>query len=281
MRAWGAGRGGTARGGAGAARASPPSHSRPLLPPQVILTRDIPGLGSEGQLRAVPVGYFRNFLQPQALAAPATEGILERIRLQREAEERAKLEEKAKAQAMVRGGVVAWGGWGVRGRTSVWTGLGRTGGGRWPAWCGAARFPRPRGRSQATALATIGKFVLKKKVGEKDQIFGSVTAQDVVDAIKMQTGRELDRRTLALPEVKSLGTYDASIKLHPEVTGFFKVRCVCGGGGGGGGAGRQGARARWARPPPRAATEPWLPTRAAPPHPCPLQLVIQKDTASS
>jgi len=41
---------------------------------------------------------------------------------------------------------------------------------------------------QATALATIGKFVVKKKVGEKEAIFGSVTAQELVEAIRMQVG---------------------------------------------------------------------------------------------
>lgn len=63
--------------------------------------RDVPGLGSEGSLKTVPVGYWRNYLQPQGLAAFADAGILERIRQQREAEERTRLEEKAKAQAMV------------------------------------------------------------------------------------------------------------------------------------------------------------------------------------
>ncbi len=69
----------------------------------MILVRDVPGLGSEGSLKTVPVGYWRNYLQPQGLAAFADAGILERIRQQREAEERARLEEKAKAQAMVSG----------------------------------------------------------------------------------------------------------------------------------------------------------------------------------
>ena len=41
---------------------------------------------------------------------------------------------------------------------------------------------------QATALATIGKFVIKKKVGEKEAIFGSVTAQEIVEAIRLQVG---------------------------------------------------------------------------------------------
>ncbi len=48
--------------------------------------------------------------------------------------------------------------------------------------------PPPPALTQATALATIGKFVVKKKVGENDAIFGSVTAQELVDAIRMQVG---------------------------------------------------------------------------------------------
>jgi len=43
-----------------------------------------------------------------------------------------------------------------------------------------------RAKAMATALATIGKFAIKKKVGDADQIFGSVTAADVVAAIEQQ-----------------------------------------------------------------------------------------------
>lgn len=142
---------------------------------QVILTKNVRELGQQGELKSVPVGYFRNYLAPQGFASIATDSILDQIKRQQEAEERARLEEKAKAQAM------------------------------------------------ATALATIGKFVIKKKVGEKDQIFGSVTAVDIVDAIKMQTGRELDRKDVSVPDIKTLGTYEATVKLHPEVIGAFKV----------------------------------------------------------
>eukprot|EP00894_Picocystis_sp_ML_P002571 jgi/Pico_ML_1/53088/g3699.t1 len=78
-------------------------------------------------------------------------------------------------------------------------------------------------RAMATALATIGKFTIKKKVGEKDQIFGSVTPQEVIEAIKSQTGRDLEKKDLVLPEIKQVGTYNCEIKLHPEVIGTFKV----------------------------------------------------------
>ena len=38
-----------------------------------------------------------------------------------------------------------------------------------------------------------------------------------------QTGRALDKKLVELPDISVLGTYDASIKLHPEVTGIFKL----------------------------------------------------------
>jgi large subunit ribosomal protein L9 len=50
-----------------------------------------------------------------------------------------------------------------------------------------------------------------------------VTPQDVVDAIKQQTGRELDRKDVVLPAITQLGTFEASIKLHPEINGTFKL----------------------------------------------------------
>ena len=41
-----------------------------------------------------------------------------------------------------------------------------------------------------------------------------------------QTGRSLDKKLVELPEISTLGTYDASIRLHPEVSGVFKLVIV-------------------------------------------------------
>jgi hypothetical protein len=56
---------------------------------QVVLTKPVQNLGSEGALVAVRVGYFRNFLLPQGFAKLADEGILAVIKAKREAEEAA------------------------------------------------------------------------------------------------------------------------------------------------------------------------------------------------
>ncbi len=51
----------------------------------------------------------------------------------------------------------------------------------------------------------------------------SVTTAEIVAAIAQQTGRELNKADVELPEIKKVGTYEARVKLHPEVFGEFKV----------------------------------------------------------
>ena len=78
--------------------------------------------------------------------------------------------------------------------------------------------------SNTKIMWTFIQYLLCLQVGEKDQIFGSVQAQEITQYIEQQTSRKLDHRDVTLPEIKSLGTYEASIKLHPEVTGYFKIQ---------------------------------------------------------
>jgi ribosomal protein L9 len=53
-----------------------------------------------------------------------------------------------------------------------------------------------------TTLAAVGKFVIKKRVGERDQIYGSVAASEVADAVYQQTGQKLDAAAITLPDIK-------------------------------------------------------------------------------
>jgi large subunit ribosomal protein L9 len=78
--------------------------------------------------------------------------------------------------------------------------------------------------ARKTALQTIGRFVIRKQVGEKEAIFGTVTTTEVADAIKASTGQEVDRRGITLPEISKTGFYKAQIKLHPEVTAEVEIQ---------------------------------------------------------
>jgi large subunit ribosomal protein L9 len=64
------------------------------------------------------------------------------------------------------------------------------------------------------------------QTGEKNSIFGSVKPSEIVAYVEKQTGRQLDVTAIELPDIKSLGTYEGTLKLHPEVIGMFKVQVV-------------------------------------------------------
>lgn len=50
-----------------------------------------------------------------------------------------------------------------------------------------------------------------------------MTTQEVAEAIARQTNQTLPKENFDLPDIKETGTYTASVKLHKEVTGQFKI----------------------------------------------------------
>ena len=80
--------------------------------------------------------------------------------------------------------------------------------------------------AQKKVLEAVGILSIAKQVGENEAIFGTVTTQDVVDAILQATQQEIDRRVITIPEVNKLGKYTAEIKLHPEVSAAVEIQVV-------------------------------------------------------
>ena len=69
----------------------------------------------------------------------------------------------------------------------------------------------------ATRLSAV-EISIARRVGDTEQLYGSVTSADIADYLKAK-GFELDRRKLILPEpLKALGEYTVPVKLHREVT---------------------------------------------------------------
>ena len=62
-----------------------------------------------------------------------------------------------------------------------------------------------------TALTTIGRFTVKKQVGEDGVLFGTVTNGDVAEAVKEATKKEIDRRDISVPEIHGVGKYKVQI----------------------------------------------------------------------
>ena len=67
------------------------------------------------------------------------------------------------------------------------------------------------------------------KLGKDGKLFGSVGGSDVAKALKRENNLNVDKRKISIQgEVGGLGTYEAVIKLHPEVTTKIKVEVVAG-----------------------------------------------------
>jgi len=62
------------------------------------------------------------------------------------------------------------------------------------------------------------------KTGEGGRTFGSVSSKEIANSIKKQYGKDIDKKKIHLSEpIRSLGTHDVTIKLHPEVTATVHV----------------------------------------------------------
>lgn len=73
-------------------------------------------------------------------------------------------------------------------------------------------------------LETIGRFVIYKKVGEGDALFGTVTHENIADSILAESGIQVDRRDITLEEVKKTGIYPVQIRLHPDVIATVRIQ---------------------------------------------------------
>ena len=144
---------------------------------KVILTDEIRGLGTRGDVVTVKDGYARNYLFPKNLAREATPGNLKSIEQERK----------------------------------KWAALGQQ---------------EKEVAQKAAERAEGTKIVVHKRVGENGQLFGSVTANEIADAL-VAKGIEVDKRRIELTHpIKNIGTHDVDVRLHREVTAHIQVEVV-------------------------------------------------------
>ncbi len=142
---------------------------------RVLLLKDVKGLGKAGDVKEVAGGYASNYLLPNKLAQPVTEGSVKMAEQVREAEKR-KLDRKAN-------------------------------------------------ESKTLAAKLDGQtVVLKARSGEGDRLYGSITSQDVADALAKSTGLTIEKRYLELEHpIKSLGHHSVTLKLGGGFTANVSV----------------------------------------------------------
>jgi large subunit ribosomal protein L9 len=88
-------------------------------------------------------------------------------------------------------------------------------------------------RAKREAFQRAGEFAeqlnktvltLSEKAGEDGRLFGSITSQDIADAIKEARGIEVDKRKVHLDEpIKNVGTYSVTVELGDGVTASIKT----------------------------------------------------------
>ena len=90
-----------------------------------------------------------------------------------------------------------------------------------------ARDAQDRAQAEAIAqrLAQL-EIEIPRRVGEHDTLYGSVTSQDIAQALK-DKGFDIDKRKIALADpLKAIGESTVPVKIHRDVTAQLRVKVV-------------------------------------------------------
>jgi large subunit ribosomal protein L9 len=83
--------------------------------------------------------------------------------------------------------------------------------------------------SETAAVLSRTVLTIAQQAGDDGRLFGSVTSQDIVDAIREVRGLTLDKRGVALDDpIKSVGTYVIEVQVAPGVTATVKTIVTAG-----------------------------------------------------
>ena len=84
-------------------------------------------------------------------------------------------------------------------------------------------------RAQSEAIAArLGNIAVTfaRRVGETEQLYGSVTSADLAEALAAK-GLEIDKRKIQLDEpIKAVGEFTVPVRLHRDVTAQVRVKVV-------------------------------------------------------
>ncbi|KIF75491.1 50S ribosomal protein L9 [Streptomyces sp. 150FB] len=145
---------------------------------KIILTHEVTGLGTAGDVVDVKDGYARNYLVPRGFAIRWTKGgekDVAQIRRARKIHEIATIEQANEIKARLEG----------------------------------------------------VKVSLAVRSGDAGRLFGSVTPADLASAIKSAGGPDVDKRRIELGSpIKTLGSHQVSVRLHPEVAAKLGIEVV-------------------------------------------------------
>jgi len=92
-------------------------------------------------------------------------------------------------------------------------------------WAALAQQEKTAAEKAAASVQGI-KITVQKRVGENGHLFGSVTANEIADALEAK-GIAVDKRRIELAHsIKTIGTHEVDVRLHREVTAHVQVEVV-------------------------------------------------------
>jgi len=84
---------------------------------------------------------------------------------------------------------------------------------------------RQKADEAAAKLASL-ELTIARDVGSNDRLFGSVTKVEISAALR-EKGVQIDKHLIELEApIKTIGTYEVGVKLHPEIRAAFKLWVV-------------------------------------------------------
>jgi large subunit ribosomal protein L9 len=92
-------------------------------------------------------------------------------------------------------------------------------------WNALSQKEKEQAQKAADSVKGV-KVTIEKRVGENNHLFGSVTSNEIADALAAK-GVDVDKRRIELAHpIKTLGVHDVEVRLHREVTVQIKVEVV-------------------------------------------------------
>nr|YP_010903155.1 ribosomal protein L9 [Hypnea pseudomusciformis]WCH55209.1 ribosomal protein L9 [Hypnea pseudomusciformis]WCH56802.1 ribosomal protein L9 [Hypnea pseudomusciformis] len=75
-------------------------------------------------------------------------------------------------------------------------------------------------------LSTINKITITKKHGNKMQIFGQINEKDISNKIIEYTGYTLNKKQINIPNIKTIGKYQITIKLLKNLESYISLNVI-------------------------------------------------------
>lgn len=78
--------------------------------------------------------------------------------------------------------------------------------------------------AKALAAKVNGKrFVLTAKAGASGKLFGAITSKEIAEKMKSELGTDIDKKKIAVSDIKAYGEYEAELKVYAGVSAKFTV----------------------------------------------------------